>query len=143
MSTQTNKQLIRDLIDQVWNDGNLDRIDDFISSDYVMHDPVSGDVHGVEGFREFVSTYRNAFPDLRLEVKDQIAEGDRVVTRWLSPGTHQGELMGIAPTGRQTMTPGIVIDRLADGKIRETWSMWDALGLMQELGVVPDLEEMA
>jgi steroid delta-isomerase-like uncharacterized protein len=81
----------------------------------------------------------SAFPDLKLMVEDQIAEGDKVVTRWSATGTHQGELLGIPPTGKQTTATGITIDRIQGGKIVETWTHWDNLGLLQQLGVVPQM----
>jgi predicted ester cyclase len=82
--------------------------------------------------------YYAAFPDLRFTVEDQVAEGDKVVTRWSSEGTHKGELMGIAPTGKHAAgVTGISIDRYLDGKFVEGWANWDTLGLMQKLGVIP------
>ena len=81
--------------------------------------------------------YRSAFPDMQLTIEDQIAEGDKVVTRWTARGTHQGELMGIPPTGKQATVTGITVGRVANGKFVESWSNFDALGMMQQLGVVP------
>jgi len=77
-----------------------------------------------------------AFPDARYTVEDQLADGDKVFTRWSWTGTHKGELMGIALTGKPVRISGMVIDRIVDGKIVEEWEEWDALGMMQQLGVV-------
>jgi predicted ester cyclase len=81
--------------------------------------------------------YRTAFPDLQIPIEDVIAEGDRVVTRWTTRGTHQGELMGAAPTGNQLTVTGILIDRVSGGKIEEEWVDYDTLHLMQQIGAVP------
>ena len=74
--------------------------------------------------------YRNALPDVQMSVEDQIAEGDMVVTRWIASGTHQGDLMGIAPTGNRVRVAGTSVERIVDGKIEETWDNYDALGMM-------------
>ena len=80
---------------------------------------------------------RSAIPDLRITIEDDMAEGDKVVTRWIGQGTHQGELMGVAPTGNQLTFTGITIHRIEDTKIVEEWSNWDALGVMRQIGVDP------
>jgi predicted ester cyclase len=85
--------------------------------------------------------YRNAFPDVQMRVEDQVAEGDMVVTRWIASGTHQGDLMGIAPTGNRMTVAGTSIERVVNGKIEETWDNYDALGMMQQLGAIPSPEE--
>ena len=87
------------------------------------------------------SMYRNAFPDNRYSVEDQVAEGDMVVTRWIASGTHQGEIMGIAPTGNRVTYAGTSVERIVDGKIEETWDNYDALGMMQQIGAIPSPEE--
>ena len=97
--------------------------------------------HGREHFKEFARMYRSAFPDIHIEVEDQIVEGDRVATRWRGTGTHEGELMGISPTGNRVTVVGTTIERIADGQIAETWDNYDALGMMQQLGAIPSAEE--
>ena len=84
--------------------------------------------------------YRSAFPDLQVEMQDQIAEGDRVAIRWVASGTHEGDLMGISPTGNRVTVAGMTIDRLADGQIAETWDIHDALGMMRQLGAISSPE---
>ena len=96
---------------------------------------------GPESFKQFVSSYLSAFPDLHYTIEDQIAEGDRVVTRWTAVGTHKGELMGIPPTGQQAVVTGITINRFVGEKVVEGWNNWDGLGMMQQLGVVPAMAE--
>ena len=94
-------------------------------------------MRGQEGFESLVSMYRSALPDLRIPIEDQIAEGDRVITRWMTHGTHQGELMGNAPTGNRVTFTGYLFDRSSGGKIEEEWVDYDTLQVMQEIGGVP------
>jgi steroid delta-isomerase-like uncharacterized protein len=143
MSTE-NKALVRRAFEAGWNTGNLDLFDETTAPEYVLHDPsVPEDVRGVEGVKRFASMYLQAFPDLRFTIEDQLAEGDKVVTRWTSSATHQGELMGIPATGNQTGVSGITISRVSEGKLVEDWNNWDTLGLMRQLGVIPEPGESA
>src|SRR5215218_4011311 len=125
-------------------EGNLDTLEDALgevyAEDIVVHEPAE-DLRSVERLKQFVSMIRSAIPDLHITLEDDIAEGDKVVSQWSAQGTHQGELMGIAPTGNQVMITGITIHRIEDGKIVEEWENWDALGLMQQIGAVPSPEE--
>ena len=133
-----NKALARRLVEEAFTAGHLEVVDELIARDYVGHDPsLPEDARGPAGVRELIAGYRAAFPDIRVTVEDQIAEGDRVVTRWAATGTHQGELLGMPATGKQGTVTGITIDRIADGKIVESWDNWDTLGLMQPLGAIP------
>jgi steroid delta-isomerase-like uncharacterized protein len=142
MSAEENKALVRRVFEEGWNAGNLDLFDEADAPDYVLHDPsVPEDVRGVEGVKRFASMYLRAFPDLHFTVEDQVAEGEKVATRWTSSATHQGELMGIPPTGNRTAVSGITISRVSGGKLAEDWNIWDTLGLMRQLGVVPDSGE--
>jgi predicted ester cyclase len=94
-------------------------------------------IRGPQGLKELVTTLRTAFPDLRLTVDDMVAEGDKVVDRFMARGTHQGELFGIAATGKQVAWLGIAIHRIVGGQLVETWASPDTLGLMRQLGAVP------
>jgi steroid delta-isomerase-like uncharacterized protein len=142
MSTEDNKAIIRRQYEEAINEQKLDLLDELIGPDYVSHDPTLPEpIRGVEGLKEYAGGYFTAFPDLQFTIEEQIAEGDTVVTRWTARGTHEGELFGIAPTGKRTTTTGVSIERLADGKIVESHDQWDALGLMQQLGVAPALTE--
>src|SRR5215208_7477197 len=127
-------------------EGNLDTLEDALAEvyaeDIVVHEP-DEDVRGVEGLKQFVTMIRSAIPDLRITLEEDIAEGDKVVSRWRAQGTHRGELMGIAPTSNQVIITGITIHRIEEGKIVEEWENWDALGLMQQIGAVPSPEEQA
>ena len=140
---EENKDLARRFMDEVYNKGNLEFIDEVVASNYVVHDPNSpeGVSGGVEGAKQFVEMYRSAFPDIQMTVEDLIAEGDKVVTRWTARGTHQGELMGIPPSGNQVAVTGISIDHIESGKVVESWSNYDTLGMMQQIGAVPSAEQ--
>jgi steroid delta-isomerase-like uncharacterized protein len=142
MLTETNKTVARRYIEEVWSKGNLAVLNEIIAKDYVSSGPGSlpGLPTGPEGAKQLVAVYRNAFPDLRFTIDEQIAEGDKVMTRWTGHGTHQGELVGIPATGKSTTVTGIAVDRIADGKIAESWLVFDQFGLMQQLGVIPTPE---
>lgn len=138
MPSEENKAVVRRFIEDVFAGGNLDLVDEIFDADYVLHDPsVPDEVRGPEGIRRYVSMYRSAYPDTNFTIEDQIAEGDNVATRWTGRGTHQGELMGIPPTGNQVTITGIELDRVVDGKLRETRVIYDAMSMMQQLGVIP------
>ena len=137
MSIEANKTLVRRGWEEIWNKGNLSIADEQYAPNYILHMPDNPDMHGPVGHSQVVMMYRTAFPDLHFTIEDQIAEGDKVVNRVTARGTHQGELMGIPPTGKQMTVSGITIDRVAGGKLVESWATWDFLGLMQQLGVIP------
>jgi steroid delta-isomerase-like uncharacterized protein len=133
-----NKAIERRLLDEVFNQGNLDLIDELVASDFVGHGTAAeGGDQGREAYKQFVIQMRTAFPDLRITIEDQIAEDDKVVTRWRARGTHTGVFQGIPPTGRSGEMSGVTIDRIANGKLVECWSNTDDLGLLQQLGIVP------
>ena len=135
MSTEENKALMRRWIEAV-NQRNLAVLDELCVPDFVYHN-ASQTMQGLEPFKQVLSMYLAAIPDVHFTLEDVIAEGDRVVTRQTYRGTHQGKLMGIPPTGKQVTLTGIAISRIADGKVVEQWSNNDDLGLLQQLGVVP------
>ncbi len=135
MSTEENKALARRAYDAV-NQGNWAAVYELFSPDFVLHN-ASMTIQGLEAYKQFVSMYLAAFPDAQSAIEDLIAEGDKVVTRQSFRGTHQGDLMGIPPTGKQVSATGIVITRIANGKVVEQWANYDDLGLLQQLGVVP------
>jgi len=119
---------------------NPDILEDVYNADLVWHEP-DQDVRGYEGARQFVSMYKSAFPVLHVTVQDVIAEGDRVVTRYTVRGTHQGEIEEFGPpTNRQLELEGITINRIEDDKIVEEWERYDNLGILQQLGLVPEQE---
>lgn len=137
--SEENKALVRRFLDETWNKGNLDVIDELVAPDWVGHDPTSPEgAQGPEGTRQFLEMYQSAFPDTQMTVEDQVAEGDKVATRWTARATHQGELMGIPPSGNRIEVTGISIDRIVDGKVVESWDNYDALGMMQQIGAIPE-----
>jgi predicted ester cyclase len=108
-----------------------------VANDHVWHGPGGKEARGLKALKELAAGYLRAFPDLRMSIEDQIAEGDRVVTRWTAQGTHKGSLEGIAPTGKAVKVTGIVVDRFAGGKWVEEWESFDELGMMQQIGAIP------
>jgi steroid delta-isomerase-like uncharacterized protein len=134
--SEENKAIGRRVVEEIYGGRNVDAADEIYSADYVDHDPTTPDEmrRGPEGIRQQAAMYHSAFQPLDMRVEDQVAEGDRVVTRWSGRGTHSGELMGVAATGKEVSVKGITIARIADGKIQEEWTDWNALGLMEQIG---------
>jgi len=128
----------RRMIEEVFGAGKYELADELVAADAVGHDPALPETPtGPEGVKEAARGYRGAFPDLRMSAEEVVAQGDKVAIRWTARGTHKGELFGIAPTGKEATVTGITIDRWAGGKIAESWTNWDTLGLLQQLGAVP------
>ena len=138
MSAEENKAVVRRFLEGIFSQGNPDVVDELADPDFVVHDPSSeaGDVDA-QGVKESIAWSQNAFPELRVTIEDQVAEGDKVATRWRVSGTHQGEMMGAAPTGNQVTFAGTQTDYLSGGKIVESWSNWDTLGMLGQIGAVP------
>jgi steroid delta-isomerase-like uncharacterized protein len=141
-TSDENKDISRRADEELFNRGNLSIADELFASNFVYHDPVSHEEwRGPESVKSYATMLRVAFPDLHQTIEEQIAEGDKVAYRWTARGTHQGEFMGIAPTGNRVEMTGISIARLIDGKLEEIWENYDALGMMQQLGIVPSSEQ--
>ncbi len=139
MSAQEhNKAIIRRLVEEVYNGDDLDVLEEILSPDFVNHSAVPEHQHGIVGFKHVNRWVRAGFSDAHYEIEDMIAEGDRVVVRYTIHGTHKGELLSIPRTNRQLTLTAIEIYRLAESKIEEQWVNLDALGMMQQLGVIPD-----
>ncbi len=136
MSTEENKAIVRRFVDEVQSQHDIGALDRLFSPDFIDHSGMSA-TPGLEGTRQFFSMMFTAFPDMQVTVHDQVAEGDKVVTRKTFHGTHQGEFMGVPPTGKQIALDVIDIFRIASGKITDHWAVADQLGLMQQLGVIP------
>jgi steroid delta-isomerase-like uncharacterized protein len=134
--SEQNKALARRIFEEIENRGDLTTADQIFASDFVNHLPF-GEMHGIEGAKQFASMLRTAFPDLHTTVEDQIAEGDRVATRWNARGTHRGEFQGVPASGRQMKITGMTICRIVDGKIVEQWGNPDLFSMMQQLGAIP------
>jgi len=131
-----NKEIVRRALEDSWQDPGV--FDELISSDYVGYDPALPEpIRGPQGAKDNFKQYSDAFEGAHITVKDQIAEGDAVATRWEGRGRHTGELMGIPPTGKEIVVEGLNLTRLRDGKIVEEWSNWDTLGMLQQIGAIP------
>jgi steroid delta-isomerase-like uncharacterized protein len=135
MSTTEAKALLRRFFDDLFTQGNLAVGDEIVGAGYINHNALPGEAPGRQGLLEFVKTLHAAVPDIQFAVEDQVAEGDKVVTRFRVTGTQQGELFGIPATGKRVNVTGTNIHRVANGQIHEAWLDWDALGMMQQLGV--------
>jgi steroid delta-isomerase-like uncharacterized protein len=136
--SDANKQIARRVIEELFSKGKLEVADELLAPEAVGHDPALPEpTRGPEGLKAAAAGYRGGFPDLTIRIETQIAEGDSVCTRWTAVGTNSGEFWGVPPTGKQATVTGITIDRIVDGRIVESWTNWDTLGLMQQLGVVP------
>ena len=137
MSTINNKSVIRTFIEDVINQGHLERADDIVVEDFVELDPLPGQAQGREGLKEAIRQMRSAFPDIRWTVDEMLAEDDKVFTRFTWSGTHQGAFLGVPPTGRRITVKGMIIDRLAAGRMADSRILMDSLGMMQQLGALP------
>jgi predicted ester cyclase len=135
---ENSKLIVKQLLEEPWK-GNLDVIDELVSPDYVGHDPAEPEpIRGQAGARANIERYIAGFPGGAIKVDEQIAEGDRVATRWTGRGTHTGEIAGIAPTGKDVTVSGLTISRLERGLVVEEWTTWDTLGMLVQLGAIPE-----
>ena len=132
-----NKATLRRFFEEIFNQQNLAVADEIVAADYINHNAAPGELPGREGLKQFVAYLHSANEGIRFVVEDQIAEGEKVVTRWTATATHTGEFAGIPATGKRFSLKAINIHRVVDGQIQEGWLEWDALGWMQQLGVLP------
>ncbi|MGB8643595.1 MAG: ester cyclase [Anaerolineae bacterium] len=137
MSAEQNKSIVRRWVQEGWNSHNPAVADQFYTTDYVQHDAGQPPLQGREALKQYVGMFLTGFPDLHFSTDELIAEGDRVVWRFTSTATQTGPFMGIPPTGKRGVVPGIVVFRFEDSRIAEGWVNIDALGLLQQLGVIP------
>lgn len=133
--SEKNKAVARYFLDALWNRSDFDVVDELLARDYDGHS--STVIRGPDGAMAFIPVARAGFPDFRFEVLDQIAEGDKVATRWRVIGTHEGPFQGAPPSGRRVEMTGMTIFRLADGRLVEGWTNEDQLGLLQQVGSIP------
>ena len=135
MSKQ-NKTIVRRFLDQVYNNARPEVIDELLADDFVDHTAQPDQAPGAAGTRQVYGMFRTAFPDLRVDIHDLVAENDLVVVRATFTGTSRGPLMGAPPTGKPVQIASMVIVRLRDGRFVERWEQMDLLGLMLQLGIV-------
>jgi steroid delta-isomerase-like uncharacterized protein len=134
---QDNPAVVRNFVEEVINHGRMDSAAQFVCEDVVEQVPLPGQGPGLEGLKEILRQMRAAFPDLDFSIKEQIAEGEKVASRFEWTGTHQQQFLGVPATGRSVRVWGVVIDRLEGGHIKDTRIIMDTLGLMMQLGVFP------
>jgi steroid delta-isomerase-like uncharacterized protein len=135
--TRDNSAVVRHFVDEVINQGKMGSAEEFVWEDVVEQVPLPGQGPGLEGLKDVLRGMRSAFPDIDFSIKEQVCEGDKVVSRFEWTGTHKAEFMGVPATGRQVRVWGVVIDRLEAGRIKDTRILMDALGLMMQLGALP------
>jgi steroid delta-isomerase-like uncharacterized protein len=138
--SEENKAVARGVF-EAWERGDLDALDELVAADAVDHDPQNPHAgEGLEGLKKTIAMYREAFPDVGFTIEEQVAEGDLVATRWTATGTHEGELMGMQPSGKSSTVTGMAIDRIESGKVVESWGNWDTLGMLQQIGAIPEAQ---
>lgn len=134
--SDANKAALRRFFEEVVSGNNLDLVDELVTPDFVWHGPGGKEVRGAAGLKQLVGTYLSAFPGMQLSVEDQVAESDKVVTRFTARGTHTGELEGVAPSGKSVTIAALSVCRLEGGKYAEVWEVFDELALLQQIGAV-------
>ena len=135
--TQDNSAIVRRFVDEVINQGKMGSAEEFVWEDVVEQVPLPGQGPGLEGLKDVLRGMRSAFPDIDFSIEEQVCEGDKVASRFEWTGAHRGEFMGVPPTGRRVRVWGVVIDRLVDGRIKDTRILMDTIGLMMQLGALP------
>ena len=132
-----NKTVIRRFIEEILNEGRFERLAELVREDFVELDPLPGQSQGRDGLEGVIRQMRNAFPDMHWVIEEMIGESDKVCTRFTWTGTHHAPFLGVPATGKRVTVKGVVIDRLDAGKMADSRILMDALGMMQQLGVVP------
>tara|TARA_B100001123_G_C14654497_1_gene766983 strand:- start:91 stop:504 length:414 start_codon:yes stop_codon:yes gene_type:complete len=134
--SDANKAVVRRWLEEAMEKGNLDIVDELFAETYVFRTP-GVTATGPGEMRALATSYKTAFPDMKVTIDDQISEGERVVTKWTSQGTHQGFLGDIPPTGNSVTMTGVLITRFVGGKPVEDWQNFDELGMLRQIGAVP------
>jgi len=134
MTNEQNKAIYRRYIDEIFNRGRIEKLEEFLARDYVFRDAPPGTPTGPESVAGVVKMFRSAFPDLTVTIEDQIAERDQVCSRATTRGTHEGQFFGIAPTHRRVAMTGVTWVRIVDGRLVESWVKNDVIGLLKQLG---------
>jgi steroid delta-isomerase-like uncharacterized protein len=144
MSSEEKKQLVRSFFEEVWNKANYDYLDEIYTPDFVLHAlwqnlsrGGAGEASGTEAAKAVIAGWKEGFPDLHITIEEQLCEGDHVVTRHMSHATHDHDFRGLPATHRHADMSGITVSRIEGDKIAEAWTMWDILGMMQQLGIAP------
>jgi len=144
--SEENKEKVRRFLEEAFGQGKTEVVDELLHSDFVCYDPNSeaGEIRGADTVKGEIEYFHSAVPDLSWRVEDQVAEGDKVVSRYTVSGTHQGEFFGVPGTGKRIEMTGIQIDRLDEsGKLVEEWPEYDLLGVMKQIGAIPEPQQQA
>jgi steroid delta-isomerase-like uncharacterized protein len=136
MSAELNKAVVHRMLEAL-NQKNPKMAEDIFAANWVNHDPAFPPLQGIEGARQLVSMFGNAFPDRRVVIENMIAEGDRVACNFTFSGTHQGEFNGIPPTGKHVQVNAAGVFRVVDGRLTDNWVNFDALGMLTQMGLIP------
>ncbi|WP_458206613.1 ester cyclase [Haladaptatus sp. NG-SE-30] len=144
-TTDQMKDKEEQFVAEIWNEGNFESIDELVSDEYVGHwFGFEDEAVDFDGLKKFIRAVRTGFPDFEMNVEFMFAEEDMITVGFTAVGTHEGEFMGVPPTGKEgEPVPGIMVHRFEDGKVIEGWAVWDSLGLMQQLGVIPEKFSLA
>lgn len=134
--SEDNEAIVRRFYEKVFDRGNLAAAGRFLAPDVVDQESLPRQKPGLEGFKQSLANFRAAFPDIQVTLEDVMSFGDRVVVRWTDRGTHRGDFLGMAPTGKRVTATGIIIFRFSGGKIVEQWTNWETLSLMSQLGAL-------
>lgn len=137
MPIEQDLEIVRRLKDEVWNQGRLEVANELLAEDLVNHDTTHPDVHNRVQFIQYVQEVRRAFPDFEVSTLDTIQQNDKIVHRWVTRGTHEGEFMGIPPTRREGTVNGITIYRLENGRVAEMWWAVDFMPMLHLAGIIP------
>jgi len=144
--SEENKEKVRRFLEEAFGQGKTEVVDELLHSDFVCYDPNSeaGEIRGADTVKGEIEYFHSAVPDLSWRVEDQVAEGDKVVSRYTVSGTHQGEFFGVPGTGKRIEMTGIQIDRFDEsGKLVEEWPEYDLLGVMKQIGAIPEPQQQA
>ncbi len=144
MTSEEHEKRLYELYEGVWNGANPDVADELVDSSYFIHDrDIAEELRGPELYKMLASTTREIFPDMSFTIDDVVAADDRVALRWTMTGSHEGSMFGIEPTGNRVTLTAIEINRFEDGKLAETWTQSDMLGLLEQLDAAPSSKSSA
>jgi steroid delta-isomerase-like uncharacterized protein len=138
MSPAENKTVITRFVEEVINQGRLERADDLVAVDFVELDPLPGQKQGRDGLKQVIGAFRTAFPDIHWVIEEMVGEGEKVFSRFTWRGIHRGEFFGVPATGKQIKVKGTVVDRVVAGRMAESRILMDGLSMLRQLGVIPE-----